>query len=238
MISTIAIDDEPLALRLITSYVQRTPFLNLVGSFDNPLVAMEYIHNHDVKAVFLDIQMPDLTGTDFAKLLGGGPKVVFTTAYEQFALEGFKLDVVDYLLKPFGYEEFLRSANRLRDRLESASQPAVEVKADHDFLFIKTEHKIRRINFDEILFIEGLKDYVKIFLKGVPRPLLSLITLKSLEARLPNDRFMRVHRSFIVNLQQISLIERNQIVFGEVHVPVGDQYKEVFQAWVEKNFII
>ena len=174
MISTIAIDDEPLALRLITSYVQRTPFLNLVGSFDNPLDAMEYIHNHDVKAVFLDIQMPDLTGTDFAKLLGGGPKVVFTTAYEQFALEGFKLDVVDYLLKPFGYEEFLRSANRLRDRLESASQPAVEVKADHDFLFIKTEHKIRRINFDEILFIEGLKDYVKIFLKGVPRPLLSM----------------------------------------------------------------
>lgn len=237
MIITLAIDDEPLALRLVTGYIQRTPFLHLAASFDNPLNAIEFIHDNKVDAIYLDIQMPDLNGTEFARLLKGGPKVVFTTAYEQFALEGFKLDVVDYLLKPFGYEEFLRSAHRLQERLGSLPQPIVEIGANQEFLFIKSEYKIRRIMFDDILYVEGLKDYVKIFLKSAPRPLLSLITLKSLEARLPTDRFMRVHRSYLVNLKQISLIERNRIIFGDVHVPVGDQYKGLFQSWVDQNFL-
>lgn len=237
MIRTIAIDDEPLALRLITGYISRTPFLELKSSFENPLAAIEFLQNNEIDAIFLDIQMPDLTGTDFARVLSGGPKIVFTTAYEQYAVEGFKLDVVDYLLKPFGYEDFLRAALRLQERIEKPGENHVVVEANSDFLFLKSEYKIRRINFEDILFVEGLKDYVKVYLRGQPRPLLSLTTLKALESRLPAGRFLRVHRSFIVNLRRIELIERNRIIFGETHIPVGDQYKEAFQAWVDQNFI-
>lgn len=237
MIRTIAIDDEPLALRLLQGYIERTPFLTLVAAFDNPLSAMEYLQSHEADAIFLDIQMPDLRGTEFARLMAGGPKIVFTTAYEQFAVEGFKLDAVDYLLKPFGYEEFLRSAVRLRDRLGPVESDPVVIETNNDFLFIKSDYKIRRINFNDILFIEGLKDYVKVFLHGQPRPQLSLITLKALEARLPSSFFLRVHRSFIVNLTRIELIERNRIVFGETHIPVGEQFRESFHRWVEQNFI-
>lgn len=237
MIRTIAIDDEPLALRLLQGYIERTPFLTMVATFDNPLSAMEFLQKSSAEAIYLDIQMPDLRGTEFARLMAGGPKIIFTTAYEQFALEGFKLDVVDYLLKPFGYEEFLRSAVRLRERIAPVDVEPVEIGSNNDFLFIKSDYKIRRINFNEILFIEGLKDYVKVYLHGQPRPLLSLITLKALEARLPSALFLRVHRSFIVNLTRIEMIERNRIIFGETHIPVGEQFREAFHRWVEQNFI-
>ncbi|HBZ65474.1 MAG TPA: DNA-binding response regulator [Bacteroidales bacterium] len=234
---TIAIDDEPLALKLVTGYIIRTPFLELAASFDNPVSAIEFLQQNEVDAIFLDIQMPHLSGTEFARLLNGGAKIIFTTAFEQYAIEGFKLDVVDYLLKPFGYEEFLRAAMKLRDRMAFQPRNEVVVEANNDFLFLKSDYKIHRINFNEILYVEGLKDYVKVFLYGQPRPLLSLTTLKAMESRLPAERFMRVHRSFIVNLNRIELIERQRIIYGEIHIPVSDQYKEIFQAWVEKNFV-
>jgi len=237
MIRTIAIDDEPLALKLVTGYIIRTPFLELAASFDNPVSAIEFLQQNEVDAIFLDIQMPHLSGTEFARLLNGGAKIIFTTAFEQYAIEGFKLDVVDYLLKPFGYEEFLRAAMKLRDRMAFQPRNEVVVEANNDFLFLKSDYKIHRINFNEILYVEGLKDYVKVFLYGQPRPLLSLTTLKAMESRLPAERFMRVHRSFIVNLNRIELIERQRIIYGEIHIPVSDQYKEIFQAWVEKNFV-
>jgi DNA-binding LytR/AlgR family response regulator len=237
MIKVVAIDDEPLALQLVKGYIEKTPFLELAGSFDNPVDAVVYIRSSDVDLVLLDIQMPDITGTELARVISGGPKIIFTTAYEKYALEGFRLDAVDYLLKPFSYAEFLKSvqkAQKLID-LETKQLPSLEVK--NDFLFIKSEYKIRRINFSEINYIEGLRDYVKIFLTEEKKPVLSLSTLKALEARLPDDRFMRVHRSFIVSLEKVKVIDRNRIVFGEVRIPVTDQYKENFQKFLDGNFI-
>jgi two-component system response regulator LytT len=237
MIKVVAIDDEPLALQLVKGYIEKTPFLELAGSFDNPVDAVVYIRSSDVDLVLLDIQMPDITGTELARVISGGPKIIFTTAYEKYALEGFRLDAVDYLLKPFSYAEFLKSvqkAQKLID-LETKQLPSLEVK--NDFLFIKSDYKIRRINFSEINYIEGLRDYVKIFLTEEKKPVLSLSTLKALEARLPEDRFMRVHRSFIVSLEKVKVIDRNRIVFGEVRIPVTDQYKENFQKFLDGNFI-
>ncbi len=237
MIKVVAIDDEPLALQLVKGYVEKTPSLVLAGLFDNPVDAVAYLTSSDVDLVLLDIQMPDLTGTEIARVISGGPKVIFTTAYEKYALEGFRLDAVDYLLKPFSYAEFLKAVNKA-DKLiglERKELPGLEVK--NDFLFIKSDYKIRRINFSEIHYIEGLKDYVKIFLRGEKKPVLSLSTLKALEARLPENRFMRVHRSFIVNLETVKVIERGRIVYGEVRIPVTDQYRERFQEFLDRNFI-
>ena len=233
----IAIDDEPLALRLVTEYVRKTPFLELVGEFDNPLDAIEFLGQEVVDLIFLDIQMPDLTGVEFARVLKEGPKIIFTTAYENYALESYKLDAVDYILKPFNYEEFLKAAQKAKKLfdLEEAALPTLETGTE--FLFLKSEYKIRRINFNEILYIEGLKDYVKVYLQNEIKPIMSLNTVKSLEQKLPSDRFMRVHRSYIVNLQKIETIERSRIVFGKTYIPVSDQYKEKFQDFVNTNFL-
>ena len=237
MIRVVAIDDEPLALKLVRGYVEKTPFLELAGAFDNPVEAVSFIGSSDVDLVLLDVQMPDLTGTELARVISGGPKVIFTTAYEKYALEGFRLDAVDYLLKPFSYAEFLKAVQKAEKLLELERKELPELEVKNDFLFIKSDYKIRRINFSEIHYIEGLKDYVKIFLIGEKKPVLSLSTLKALEARLPEDRFMRVHRSYIVNLETVRVIERNRIVYGEVRIPVTDQYKENFQKFLDRNFI-
>lgn len=237
MIQTIAIDDEPLALNLITGYIEKTPFLQFQGGFDNPLSAMEFYENNPVDLIFLDIQMPDLMGTEFARMLHNGPKVVFATAYQKFALEGFKLEAVDYLLKPFGYDEFLNAALKARKLIELEALKNSNVETNEQFLFIKSEYKIRRINFAEILYIEGMKDYVKIYLKNDPNPVLSINSLKTLETKLPPSDFMRVHRSFIVNLNRIETIERFRIIFGKVYIPVSEQYKETFQKYLNENFL-
>jgi DNA-binding LytR/AlgR family response regulator len=237
MIKVVAIDDEPLALQLVKGYIEKTPFLELAGAFDNPVDAVVYIRSSEVDLVLLDIQMPDITGTELARVISGGPKIIFTTAYEKYALEGFRLDAVDYLLKPFSYAEFLKAVQKAQKLigLETKQLPSLEVK--NDFLFIKSDYKIRRINFSEINYIEGLRDYVKIFLTEEKKPVLSLSTLKALEARLPEERFMRVHRSYIVSLEKVKVIDRNRIVFGEVRIPVTDQYKDNFQKFLNGNFI-
>lgn len=237
MIQTIAIDDEPLALKLVTGYIERTPFLQFQGGFDNPISAMEFIDGHAVDLVLLDIQMPDLLGTDFVRMLQNGPKVIFATAFEKFALEGFRLDAVDYLLKPFGYEEFLAAAMKARKLIEMELLKTGSVESNEQFLFIKSEYKIRRINYEDIMYIEGMKDYVKVFLRNDPHPILSINSLKTLESKLPSSRFMRVHRSFIVNLDRIEMIERFRIVFGKVYIPVSEQYKIPFQKFLDENFL-
>jgi two-component system response regulator LytT len=237
MITTIAIDDEPLALQLVISYIEKTPGLKLMGKFDNALDALSYINYKAVDLIFVDIHMPDLSGIEFTRTLSGGPKVIFTTAYEKYALEGFRLDVVDYLLKPFSYEEFLKSVHKVQ-RLIKLEQTALnQVEANNQFLFLKSEYRIKRINFNDILYIEGLKDYVKVYIANESKPILSLTSLKLLETKLPVDGFMRVHRSFIVNLGKIDTIERSRIVFGKVYIPVSDQYKEKFQEFLSKNFL-
>ena len=237
MINAIAIDDEPLALQLVSGYIEKTPGLNLSGSFDNPLDAIEFLTNEAVDLIFVDIQMPDLSGLEFTRSLAKGPKVIFTTAYEKYALEGFRLDVIDYLLKPFSYEEFLKAVQKAVRLIKLEKEVPDQVDTNSEFLFLKSDYKIRRINFNDILYIEGLKDYVKVFIHGSDKPVLSLITLKALEAKLPEAKFMRVHRSFIVNLERIDTIERSRIVFGKTYIPVGEQYKDKFQEFLDRNFI-
>lgn len=235
-IRTIAIDDEPPALQLIGNHIRKTPFLDLLGTFDNPLDALEFLADKPVDLIMLDIHMPDLTGLEFARTLQQGPHVIFTTAYDKYALEGFRLNVVDYLLKPFNYEEFLIAVQKAKKLIELERSAFREPEVEKDFLFLKSEYKILRINFRDILYIEGLKDYVKVFLRHESKAVLSLTTMKSMENKLPARQFMRVHRSFIVNLDQVSTIERNRIVFGDIRIPVSDQYKDRFHAYIRRNF--
>ena len=236
-LKTIAIDDEPLALRLVSDYISKTPFLELTGAFDNPLDAIDFLSAQSVDLIFVDIQMPDLTGIEFARSLENAPKIIFTTAYEKYALEGFKLNAIDYLLKPFSYEEFLKAAQKARKQSELEANVMPSIEANSQFLFLKSEYKIRRINFNDILYIEGLKDYIKVYTTGEDKPVLSLNSIKALEQKLPEDQFMRVHRSFIVNLNKIDTIERSRIIFGKTYIPVSDQYKDKFQEYLDKNFL-
>jgi two-component system, LytTR family, response regulator LytT len=237
MISTIAIDDEPLALQLVTGYIEKTPGLRLIGKFDNPLDAADFLADTSVDLIFVDIQMPDLSGIEFTRLLDKGPKVIFTTAFEKYALEGYKLEIVDYLLKPFSYDEFLNAVQKVQKIIRLEQKAIIKVDANNEFLFLKSDYKIKRLNFNDILYIEGLKDYVKVFTLNSPKPILSLTSLKLLESKLPEEKFMRVHRSFIVNLEKINTIERSRIVFGKEYIPVSDQYKARFQEFLDDNFL-
>lgn len=237
MITTIAIDDEPLALHLVAGYIEKTPGLKLIGKFDNPIDAAEFLTDTSVDLLFVDIQMPDLSGIEFTRLMEKGPKVIFTTAFEKYALEGYKLEIVDYLLKPFSYEEFLTAVHKVQKLLSHEQKIPAKVDVNNEFLFLKSDYKIKRLNFNDILYIEGLKDYVKVYTQNAPKPVLSLTSLKLLESKLPDNKFMRVHRSFIVNLEKIDTIERSRIVFGKEYIPVSDQYKDRFQEYLDKNFL-
>ncbi|MEI6749502.1 MAG: LytR/AlgR family response regulator transcription factor [Bacteroidales bacterium] len=237
MIRCIAIDDEPLALEQIAGYIQKTPFLELSGLFESALQAIEAIGTTPVDLMFVDINMPDLNGMDFVKSLENPPKIVFVTAYGEHALEGFRVDALDYLLKPVGYSDFLKSANKVKSWFDQNPKKSDEVNSNKEFLFIKSEYKIVRINFDDIKYIEGMNEYIRIHLTN-SKPVMTLLSMKAIEEQLPADQFMRVHRSFIVSLSKISVIERSRIVFdGNVYIPVSDQYKNKFQNYIEENFL-
>ncbi|WP_426671132.1 LytR/AlgR family response regulator transcription factor [Mucilaginibacter sp. McL0603] len=238
-LNCIAVDDEPLALGLVCKFIEQTPFLNLVGRYSGAVDALKAIHNEKIDLIFLDIQMPDLNGIELARVLDKGvdkPRIIFTTAYNQFALEGYKVDALDYLLKPFNYEEFLRAAQKALTYHELINKPAASTAAsasntehaDDNYLFLKVEYQLVRIALDDILYIEGLKDYVKVHLKGVEKAVLSLTSLKALEEKLPSKRFMRVHRSFIVSLDKVTSMTKNSLQIGKMNIAVGDQYKEAF----------
>ncbi|WP_339812182.1 LytTR family DNA-binding domain-containing protein [uncultured Imperialibacter sp.] len=234
-IRCLIVDDEPLALNLIESYVEKTPFLELAGKCSSAYEALEKIAAEKIDLLFLDIQMPGLTGMELSRSLKNGPKVVFTTAFEEYALEGFKVDAIDYLLKPFNYEEFLKSANKAREWISVTSGGSSET--DPNALFVKSEYKLVKIDLQKVLYIEGLKDYAKIFLQDQTRPVMTLMSLKSLEEQLPSQQFMRIHRSFIVRLDRIDLIERNKVVIGQVGITIADAYKETFQAYLNKKSV-
>jgi two-component system LytT family response regulator len=237
MIRCIAIDDEPLALRQIVGYIKKTPFLELAGQCESALQAIELLENSPVDLLFVDINMPDLSGMDFVKTLENPPKIVFVTAYSEYAVEGFRVDAVDYLLKPMSYGDFLKSANKVKSLFDAINLKSDKVNSNNDFLFIKSEYKILRINFDDIKYIEGMSEYIRIHLTN-GRPVMTLLSMRAVDEILPSDRFMRVHRSYIVNLSKISVIERNRIVFdGKVYIPVSDQYKNSFQKYIDKNFL-
>ena len=181
--------------------------------------------------------MPDLSGMDFVKSLDNPPMIVFVTAYSEYALEGFRVDAVDYLLKPVSYGDFLKSANKVKIWFDNQLDNSEIVRADKDFLFIKSDYKILRINFDDIKYIEGMSEYIRIHLTD-SRPVMTLLSMKAIEEQLPSDKFMRVHRSYIVNLSRISVIERSRIIFdGKVYIPVSEQYKNVFQSYIDKHFL-
>lgn len=231
------VDDEPLALGLIEDYVLKTPFLELVNTFNSPFQAIDALQTEKVDLIFLDIQMPGISGIEFSKLLQNGPKVIFTTAYNQYAIDGFKVDALDYLVKPINYHEFLKASNKALtwfSMIEKNSE-IKSVEPTSSSIFVKSEYKLLKVELNDILYIEGLKDYVKIYLKDQSKPILSLMSLKNLEEKLSTSQFMRVHRSFIVNLHQISKIERNRIVFGSVYIPIAESYKEQFQDFLNKK---
>lgn len=234
MLNCLIVDDEPLALDLMESYVNKTPFLQLAGRCNSAIAAMEAIRTTPVDLIFLDIQMPELNGLEFSKMISDTTKIIFTTAFQQYALDGFKVNALDYLLKPISYQEFLQAANKALkwfELIRGQSQPEAP-----DSIFIKTEYKLMQIFLNEILYVEGLKDYVKIYLDNGAEPILSLMSMKSVEERLPSGKFMRVHRSFIVQLDKIKTIERNRIVFGKAHIPISDSYKEQFTEFLSKRF--
>jgi two-component system, LytTR family, response regulator LytT len=237
MITVIALDDEPLALQLIVEYIQKTPDLMLAGQFENPLEAAQFVSKNPVDIVFTDIHMPGLNGIEFTRSMINGTVVIFTTAFSKYAIEGFKLDIVDYLLKPFTYEEFLTSVHKAERMIRSLTKQADDVLSNSEFLFLKSDYKIKRINFRSILYIEGLKEYVKVYTIESDKPVLSLSSLKILELKLPADKFLRVHRSFIVNLEKIETIDRSRIVFGKKYIPIGEQYREKFQGFLDRNFL-
>lgn len=228
------VDDEPLALDLLEGYVTKTPSLALAGRCNSAFQAMEILEKSEVDLMFLDIQMPGLSGMELVRSMENAPKVIFTTAFEQYALEGFKVDALDYLLKPVSYPEFLNAVNKAKRWFERYEKPvAAETR---NSIFVKADYKLLQIDFNSILYIEGLKDYVKFCLEGDIKPVLSLMSMKTLEENLPDNRFMRVHRSFIINLDKIKTIERNRIVFGKEYIPVSDNYKEKFQQFVNERF--
>ena len=252
-LSCIAVDDEPLALGLVCAFIEKTPFLTLAGRYSSAVEALQGLMSEPVDVIFLDIQMPDLTGLELARVLERSnrgahtTRIIFTTAFDQFALDGFRVDALDYLLKPFNYEEFLRASSKARQYFElvhrvepvltSLPAPAATPPAEpaDDYLFLKVEYQLVRILHTDILYIEGLKDYVKVYRQSEPeRPLLSLTSLKALEEKLPARRFMRVHRSFIVALDRISAVTRNSVQIGSATIPVSDQYKDVFGQFISR----
>ena len=238
ILKCVIVDDEPLALSVLERYISQTPFLELVEKFTNPVKAFKYLNDNEIDLLLVDIQMPDLSGFELVNNLKKKPVFIFTTAYSEYALEGFKADALDYLLKPIDMPEFAKAVNKAKEWLEIRNEKNSLVEASKDFLFIKSEYKIIRINFSEITYIQGMSEYVKIHLSN-RKPIMSLISLKSLEAQLPPTMFMRVHKSYIVNLQKVNVIERNEIVYDDgTIIPVSLQYKAQFQEFVDKNFML
>jgi len=236
MIKCIAIDDEPLALRQLSGFIEKIPFLHLVAAFESAIEAQKYLKDHIVDLLFVDIQMPGLTGMDLVKSMEVRPEVIFITAYKDYAVEGFRVDALDYILKPIDFETFLQAANKANAYFDLLKAQPEKLNASAEHLFIKSEYKIVRIKINDILYVEAMREYVRIYLENA-KPVMSLLSMKNIEQRLPTDRFMRVHRSFIVNLEKISTIERNRIAFDKKLIPVSDQYKEAFQKYIDENFL-
>lgn len=234
MIKCLAIDDEPLALAQLSGYISRVPFLTLVKSCHDAFEAMETLAEEEVDLIFVDINMPDLNGLDFVRSLIVKPLVVFTTAYLEYAVEGFKVDAVDYLLKPFEFQDLLKAADKARKQyeyhlLDQGDGEGISSLVKNGMLFVKSEYRMIRINIEDIKYIEGMSEYVRIFVTGEEKPVVTLMSLQKLEERLPAQLFMRVHRSYIVNLRKIAEISRLRIIFDRnTYIPVGESYKERF----------
>ena len=250
MIRILTIDDEPLALKQLAGYVAKVPFLELAGQCQSAVEARGFLEHDTVDAIFCDINMPDLNGMDFVKTLAAPPLIVFTTAYAEYAIEGFRVNAVDYLLKPFGLQDFLRAANRLKDRLsgpavsgfpaDAAAPSALSPQPsalDADVLFLKTDYRTVKVTISDIRYVEAMSEYLKVFLCSQPKPIITLLSMKKMEERLPAN-FMRIHRSYIVNLNEIQEVNKNRIILdADTYLPVGDNYKDTFQRYLDTKFL-
>lgn len=238
MIRVLAIDDEPLALRQLAAYLKKVPFFELVDSCQSALDAIKVLDGQEVDAIFIDINMPDLNGLDFVRSLKNPPLVVFTTAYQEYALEGYKVDAIDYLLKPFGMGDILRAADKVKrqyDLLHTASLSPVD---EDDALFLKTEYKVVRILIHDIVYVEGMAEYLRIHLTGQDKPIVVLLSMKKMEERLPSQDFMRIHKSYIISLHHIAEVNKNRVVLdNEKDIPIGDSYRDRLNDYINQKFL-
>lgn len=228
-LNCIIVDDEPLAIKLLKSFVERTPFLNLVATFQDPMEALNAVDD-SIHLLFLDIQMPGITGLELSKLIRPQTRIIFTTAYKEYAFESYQVQALDYLLKPVNYTTFLRAVTRGKDFFEQQESLTTTVAPAEtaDFMFVKCEYRQVRVDFDKILYISGLKDYVRIHLKDQPRPLIALSTMKAMEERLPHDQFCRIHRSYIIAMDKIESVERNRVCINGELLPITDAFQKDF----------
>ena len=238
MIRCLVVDDEPLALDILEDYINKVPFLTLVKTTTSAIEGLSLVQSDAIDLVFLDVQMPELTGIQFLKIINGKCDVILTTAYSQYALDGYELDVVDYLLKPIAFDRFYKAAQKVLQNSgngHTAPQEHIPAVSSRDFIFVKTEHKIQKIYLDDILYIEGLKDYISIFTKT--ERIITLQNMKKMEDSLPAKSFIRVHKSYIVAIGKIESIERSRIQIGEKIIPIGDTYREYFFKQIEDKNI-
>ncbi len=239
MIRCIIIDDEPLALKQMEGYISKIPYLELVAAYQSAIDAREFIENDKVDVMFCDINLPELNGLDFVKSLDNPPMVVFTTAYSNYAVKGFQLDAVDYLLKPFGLEDLTRAAEKVKKRYDAlrSMQELSQIDED-DAIFLKTEYKIVRINISQISYVEAMSEYLRIYLVNSTKPIIVLLSMKKMEERLSSRSFMRVHRSYIINLRLIREVSKSRILLDEeIEIPIGDSYREQFNAYINSKFL-
>jgi two-component system, LytTR family, response regulator len=236
-LNCVIVEDEPLARNLITDYVNKVPGLNLVEACANPLAAIEVLRNNKVDLLFLDVQMPEITGITLLKSLHNKPMVILTTAYSEYALEGYELDVVDYLLKPITFERFLKAVDKAAQRADNSKPIPVSIEREpaQPFVFVKDGTKLVKVRFDEILYVEGLKDYVTIHTRQ--QKIVSLQRLKALETQLPPDRFIRIHNSFIVALTAIDVVHKGEVQIGDKFIPIGDTYRKSFKEFIDRKQI-
>ncbi|MEJ6981676.1 LytTR family DNA-binding domain-containing protein [Pedobacter sp. P351] len=239
MIRCLVVDDEPLALDILTDYIEKVPFLKLVTATTSAFEALAIVQKDEVDLIFLDVQMPELTGIQFLKIINGKCNVILTTAYSQYALDGYELDVADYLLKPIAFDRFYKSVVKVQNAIQQLTPPANNSKnldsGPNAFIFVKTEHRIQKIYLDDVLYIEGLKDYISIFTKT--ERVITLQHMKKMEENLPAGRFIRVHKSYIISIDKIESIERSRIQIGDKTIPIGDTYRDNFFKVIEDKNI-
>lgn len=236
-LNCVIVEDEPLARNLMIEYVKKVPSLTLIEACSNPLTVIDVLRSNQVDLLFLDVQMPELTGISLLKVLQKRPLVILTTAYSEYALEGYELDVADYLLKPITFERFLKAIDKVTQRLEAKSAPVVTEKIVHEigqpFVFVKDGTKLVKVLLEDILYVEGLKDYVTIHTRD--RKIVSLQRLKALEDQLPSDQFIRIHNSFIIALRAIDVIHKGDVQIREAMLPIGETYKKSFREFIDRN---
>jgi len=229
MIHCIAVDDEPLALELLEDNISKLPYLKLVGSFDNGMDAMKAVQEQKIDLVFLDIQMPGLTGLQLIQSLTVKPMIILITAYEKYALEGFNLEVTDYLVKPVSLERFIKACNKAKELFDLRNQPVIS-KQSPGYFFVNVEYSMVKVAVDDIVFIEGLKDYIKIHLHSSAKAIITRMAMKSIEEQLPSDKFIRIHKSYIVSVAFITAVKKTSVFIGNNELPVSDNYKEAVTA--------